>query len=144
MEASQSPTPAPESGMWAPYEPPEIGEKLEVLEEAGAFVLVGVAVREGIKTEHGPRDAVDLTVQTGGEGTRLFSGFSAGIVGQAKRMADGDLPAVCRIVPVHVSRGTTRGLELVQSLAAGADLAAAAKAQRVPIMPVRKDDGIPY
>lgn len=136
------------TGMWAPYVPAEIGEKLDQLEEAGPFVLVEAKIREGIKTEYGPRDAVDLRVQTIDETkTRLFSGFAAGIVGQVSRMEAGNLPAVCRIVKTDTQRGATRGLELVRPLPAGVDLVSIAKALPVPIAPVAvatQTDDIPY
>jgi hypothetical protein len=144
MEAATSPTPS--SGMWAPYEPAEIGESLDILEQVGPFVLLGAVVREGISTQYGPRDAVDLTVQTSEPGkTRLFSGFAAGIVGQCKRVGDGDLPAIAKIVPQATGRGSTRGLELVDRPAAGADLAAIAKACPIPVMPIGgQTNEIPY
>jgi len=138
-------TPPSEGGMWAPYEPPEIGEPLDTLENVPAFVLLGAKVREGVKTEYGPRDAVDLVVQTTTvDVTRLFSGFAAGVVGQAKRITAGDLPAVCRIVKMPTGRGETRGLELVERVPAGADLPALARAQATPIAPIGNTDGIPY
>lgn len=136
-----------QSGMWAPYVPPEIGEKLDELDKIGPFVLLEAKVREGVATSYGPRDAVDLRVATTEAGkTRVFSGFSAGIVGQAKRITAGDLPAVCRIVETNHGRGATRGLELVQLVPTSADVAAIAKAQQVPIAPIQAqhDDGIPY
>ncbi len=141
-----SQTSTPQTGMWAPYEPPEIGEPLDVLEQVDAFVLVDVKVREAVATQYGPRDAVDLTVATTDPGkTRCFSGFSAGIVGQSKRVEAGNLPALCRVVPQTSGRGTTRGLELVQLLVPGADVAAIAKAQRVPIAPLNgQTNEIPY
>ena len=101
-------------GMWAPYEPAPIGEPLELLEEAGEFVLLEARVREGVGTQYGPRDAVDLVVATTEPGvTRMVSGFAAGIVGQVKRQQDGHLPAVARIVSQQTGRGATRALELV-------------------------------
>lgn len=127
-------TPKPTTGMWAPYEPPEIGEPLDTLDKVGPFVLLQVHVREGVATSYGPRDAADLTVATTETGVvRTFSGFAAGVVGMCKRVGDGDLPAVCRIVETQAGRGKTRWLELVQLLPAGADVAAIAKAQPVPI-----------
>jgi hypothetical protein len=147
----------PTSGMWAPYVPPEIGEKLGQLKEAGEFVLVAVTVREGVKTDYGPRDAVDLRVQTiAVDKTRVFSGFSAGIVGQAKRVQPGDLPAVCRIIGKETGRlddngkpYTTDSLELVRQLPAGVDVVTIAQALSVPIAPVapaaaQAHDDIPY
>lgn len=154
MEASQQgPQPQRTSGMWAPYTPPEIGEKLDVL--AGCtFVLVDAAVRDPIEVDFGAegkkmRQPVDLRVQTAEPGvTRLFSGFSAGIVGQVSHMETNDLPALCRIIESNpTGRGTTRGLELVQLLAVDADLATLARAQSPAIMPVRGHDPadpIPY
>lgn len=146
--SAQPNAPKPPSGMWAEYEPPEIGEPLEELAKFGDFLLLAVKVREGIGTAYGARDAVDLAVQTTEQGrTRMFSGFSAGVVGQAKRIEDGDLPAVCRIVETTASRGKTRGLELVRMVDAGADLAAIARAlptQVLPIAPAGAGDDIPY
>lgn len=135
------------SGMWAPYEPPEIGEKLDELDKVGPFVLLAVKVREAVATQFGPRDAVDLTIATTETGVvRSFSGFSAGVVGAAKRVQAGDLPAVCRVVEQQAGQGKTRGLELVQLLPAGADVGAVAKAQPVPIAPIQPHGGddIPY
>jgi hypothetical protein len=155
VEASQSPTPL--TGMWAPYTPPEIGEKLDTLVGVDAFVLVDAVVREPIEvtfTEKGEqvkkmRRPVDLRVATAEAGvTRLFSGFDAGIVGQVERLEPGNLPALCRIINTNpTGRGQTRGLELVQLLAGGADVAAIARAQSTPIMPVKGHepaDPIPY
>jgi hypothetical protein len=125
----------PTAGMWAPA--PEIGEPLETLEEAGQFVLVAIDVRPSVKTEFGDREPVDLTVATTDPvDRRHFSGFSAGVVAQAKRLADGDLPAVCRIVSQPTRKGQTKGLELVRLVNADADLAAIAKALPVPMMPI--------
>lgn len=147
MEASAA-QPERSTGMWAPYDPPEIGEKLDELDKVGPFVLLAVKVREGVSTQYGPRDAVDLTVATTETGVvRSFSGFAAGVVGMAKRVTDGDLPAVCRIVEKQQNRGATKGLELIQLLPAGADIGAVAKAQPVPLAPIQPhadDDDIPY
>lgn len=145
MSAVQQP--GEPSGMWAPYVPAEIGEKFDTLQEAGEFVLVDVKVREGIKTEFGPRDAADLYVQTiDPTKTRLFSGFSKGIAAQCSHVQPGNLPAVCRIVSQATPRGATLGLELVRQLPTGADVASIAKALQVPIAPVAvaAGDGIPY
>jgi hypothetical protein len=143
-------------GMWAAYEPAAIGESLELLEQARQFVLVDVSVREGVPTRYGPRDAVDLVVGTIEPGaTRLVSGFAAGIVGQAKRKRDGDLPAVARIVSQQTSRGTTAALEIVEKVAGDAEaIAEAARRQEIPMQPLNRhangdgnpdgDDGIPY
>jgi hypothetical protein len=143
MSAQPQETPG---GMWAPYEPLEIGEPLDALVEAGQFVLVKLTVRDNIKTEHGLRSAVDLTVQTTiKDATRLFSCFSAGIVGQAKRMVDGDLPAIVKVVDQNTPRGATRALELVGRLDPGADLAGLARSLPTPIGPVGgQTDAIPY
>jgi hypothetical protein len=132
--------------MWAPYEPPEIGESLDELEKLGEFVLVEVRVRENVHTAYGPRDAADLRVQTTQRNlTRLFSGFSAGVVGQSKRVQPGDLPAVCRIVPTEVGRGRTRGLALVRTLEAGAELAKIAVSLATPVLPTPgQADDIPW
>lgn len=136
-----------QTGMWAPYVPPEIGEKLDELDKIGSFVLLEAKVREGVATEYGPRDAVDLRVATTEAGkARVFSGFAAGIVGQCKRIGAGDLPAVCRVIESTTGRGKTRGLELIQLVPAGADVAAIAKGQPVPIAPIQPagGDDIPY
>jgi hypothetical protein len=145
-----------QTGMWAPYEPTAIGEPLELLEEAGEFVLVEASVREGVSTQYGPRDAVDLVVGTIEPGvTRLVSGFAAGIVGQAKRKLDGDLPAVVRIVPRQTGRGATRELDPIAEVDGNAAaIAEAARGLPVPLAPLNTaangegrpagDDGIPY
>lgn len=132
--------------MWAPYEPADVGEPLDTLEQVPAFVLLETHVREGITTQFGPRDAVDLIVQTGIAGeTRLFSGFAAGIVGQAKRLEPGDLPAVCKVVARPTRKGTTRGLELVEKVSPMADVAAIAKSLPTPVMPIgSQTNEIPY
>jgi hypothetical protein len=143
------------AGMWGPYEPAAIGEPLELLEQAGRFVLVDASVREGVATQYGPRDAVDLVVATTEPGvTRLVSGFAAGIVGQVKRKADGDLPAVATIVQQQTGRGATRALQLVEAVPAGTDPSAVAAQLAVPLRPLNGsanghgqpagDDGIPY
>src|SRR5438270_10361895 len=120
MEAASAPK--PETGMWAPYVPPEIGEPLDTLNDVGAFVLVDAKLRDPVEvefTEKGQqvkklRQPVDLVVATADpDVTRLFSGFAAGIVGQVSRLEPGDLPALCRIVKTGTARGETRGLELV-------------------------------
>jgi len=140
MEPATSPT--PETGMWAPYEPAEIGEKLDTLYQIGAFVLLEATVREAVQVEVEPgvkkmREPVDLRVQTTDANVqRVFSGFAAGIVGMAKRVQPGDLPAVCQIVDQPAARGTTRALRLVQRIPAGADVATIAASQPVPIMPI--------
>lgn len=149
MQPDTSSSPTPDSGMWAPYEPPVIGEPLDQLDKVGPFVLLAAKVREGVRTEYGPRDAVDLDVATTDAGViRTFSGFSAGVVGMAKRVTPGDLPAVCRVIETTAGRGKTRGLELVQLVPAGADVAAIAKAQPVPLAPIQPagdtHDDIPY
>ena len=149
MEATQHPSPTPAtSGMWAPYEPPEIGEPLDTLNDVGPFVLVDAHVREGVATQYGARDVVDLVVATAEAGvTRSFSGFAAGVVGQCKRLEPGNLPALVKIVDTTVGRGKTRGLELVQLLGPGADVAAIARAQPAAIMPLKGHDPadpIPY
>lgn len=137
---------AAETGMWAAYEAPTIGESLDVLEQLDAFVLLSVKVREAVPTQHGPRDAVDLVVQTTTPAaTREFSGFAAGIVGQAKRVHASDLPAVCRVVKTEVGRGKTRALVLIQRVAPGGDLAAIARSVGVPLAPINgQSDDIPY
>lgn len=154
MEAASAPK--PETGMWAPYVPPEIGEPLDTLNDVGAFVLVDAKLRDPVEvafTEKGQtvkkqRQPVDLIVATADpDVTRLFSGFAAGIVGQVSRLEAGDLPALCRIVKTSSGRGETRGLELVQPIAAGADLAAIARAQSPAMMPLKGHDPadpIPY
>lgn len=145
------------SGMWQPYEPAAIGEPLDLLEQAQRFVLLDASVREGVATQYGPRDAVDLVVATTEPGvTRLVSGFAAGIVGQVKRKGDGDLPAIAAIVPQQTGRGATRALQLVEKVAASDPASVAAVAARLPV-PLRPlnaaangtgqpagDDGIPY
>lgn len=148
-------TALPESGMWAPYEPVEIGEPLELLEQAGTFVLLVARVRKGVETQYGLRDAVDLEIATTETGTvRKVSGFAAGIVGQVGRMADGDLPVVARISGQATPRGTTKVLMLVQKLEPGADVAVIARSLPTPIQPVNLaangngqpagNDGIPF
>lgn len=149
------------TGMWAPYEPAPIGEPLELLEEAGQFVLVDANVREGVATQYGPRDAIDLVVATTEPGvTRVVSGFAAGIVGQVKRKRDGDLPAIAAIVSQETGRGRTRALEFVGAIDKTAGEQALAEFARgvlppaVPIKPLNAaanghgrpagDDGIPY
>jgi hypothetical protein len=153
MEASIA---TPATGMWSPYEPPTIGEPLDTLNDVGAFVLVDAKVRPPVEVEFQEkgvavkkmRTPVDLTVQTAEEGVvRTFSGFAAGIVGQVERLDPGNLPALCKIVETEVGRGRTRGLELVQLLAAGADLATIARSQPAAIMPIKghdPHDPIPY
>lgn len=150
MEAAS--TPNLRTGMWAPYVPPEIGEPLDTLNDVGAFVLVDAKLRDPVAVEFDGvkkmRQPVDLTVATAeADVTRLFSGFSAGIVGQVSRLEPGNLPALCRIVNTPTGRGQTRGLELVQPIAAGADLAAIARAQSPALMPLKghdPHDPIPY
>lgn len=143
MEASQQP--AARTGMWAPYVPPEIGEPLDTLNDVGAFVLVDAKLRDpvtvefdGVKKQRQPVDLVVATVDA--DVTRLFSGFAAGVVGQVSRLEAGDLPALCRIIKTSSGRGETRGLELMQPIAAGADLAAIARAQSPAMMPLKGHD----
>lgn len=144
MEPATLPTPT--SGMWAPYEAPEIGEKLDTLYQVGSFVLLEATVRDAVEVEVEPgkkkmREPVDLRVQTTDANVqRVFSGFAAGIVGMAKRVTPGDLPAVCRIVDQPTQRGTTRVLELVKLIPAGADVAAIAASLAVPMMPIQAQD----
>jgi len=148
MNAQQQPS----SGMWAPYVPPEIGEKFDVLKTAGEFVLVDVTVREPVDVEiegrKVKRTPADLRVQTiDATKTRLFSGFAAGIVAQCKRFQAGDLPAVVRIVDATTPNGKTTVLEMVKPIAAGANLAAIAGSLPVPIAPIAPStptDDIPY
>lgn len=126
------------SGMWAPYEPATIGEPLELLEEAGTFVLVNATVREGVPTQYGPRDAVDLVVATVAPTVyRTVSGFAAGIVGQVKRKGENDLPAVAKIVSQQTGRGATRALELIKQLedTGASAIAAEAAAQPTQLRP---------
>jgi hypothetical protein len=149
-EVAPQPEPAPTSGMWAPYVPPEIGEPLDTLAQVPAFVLVDAKVREPVDVTFdgttSKRTPVDLRVQTTDPNvTRLFSGFAAGVVGRVKRMQAGDLPAVVKLVDETTPRGRTLGLALVQAVAAGADLAAIAKSLPTPMMPTGSPDGeIPY
>ena len=151
-EKTHSPTPEPGTGMWAPYVPPVIGEPLATLDDVAAFVLVDAQVRPAVELEFDGvkkmRTPVDLTVATAEPGvTRTFSGFAAGIVGQVERLEPGNLPALCRIIDSEVARGKTRGLELVQILEPGADVAAIARAQSTAIMPLKGHDPadpIPY
>lgn len=146
-QTAPHPAEAPTSGMFAPF---ETGEPLAVLEEAGSFVVVDGAVREGIKTEFGERQAFDLKIATTKPGAlRTVSGFSAGIVGQLRRRADGDLPAVCRLTEQDTGKGNpTKVLVLVERIPAGADpgvLAAAAEALPVPMRPLAQPSNeIPY
>jgi hypothetical protein len=154
MEASQHPTPPPAAGtgMWAPYVPPVIGEPLDTLNDVGPFVLVEAQVRPAVPLQFDGqtkmRVPVDLTVATAEPGvTRMFSGFSAGIVGQVERLEPGNLPALVKIVEQEAGRGRTRGLELLQLLGAGADVATIARAQPAAIMPLKghdPTDPIPY
>lgn len=150
MSEVAQPEPAPASGMWAPYEPPEIGEPLDTLKQVPAFVLVDAKVREPVDVEFdgktSKRTPADLIVQTAEAGkTRIFSGFAAGVVGRVKRLEPGNLPAVVKVVEEVTPRGRTLGLALVQTIAAGADLAAIAKGLPTPMMPTGSPDGeIPY
>jgi hypothetical protein len=155
MEAASAPKPT--TGMWAPYVPPEIGEPVATLDDVAGFVLVDAKVREPIEVEFNDggklvkkmRTPFDLRIQTAdADVTRIFSGFDVGIVGQIGNLEEGNLPAVCRVVKTNpTGRGQTRGLELVQLLAPGADLAAIARAQSPAMMPVKghdPNDAIPY
>lgn len=141
------PQPPAPSGMWAPYEPPVIGEEIKVLKEGGSpFVLVAAELRENVKTSFGPKTAVDLTVQTTTPGsTRLFSGFDAGIVGQVSRIEPGNLPAVCEIIEQETGKGKTAGLQLVRQIPRDLDdLAGIAAALPVAVVALAGEDGIPY
>lgn len=127
---------APESGMWAPYVPPTIGEAIDELALLPSFVLLDAKVRENVDTSYGKRTAVDLYVATTTSGeVRVFSGFTAGIVGQAKRKGPNDLPAVARIVDVQLERGATKQLMLLQPVPAGADVGAIAASLPAPLLP---------
>lgn len=124
-------------GMWSEYVPPEIGEPLELLQQAGEFVIVSASIRDGVKTKHGEKSAFDITVQTIQPGaTRLVSGFASGIVAQIRMANADDLPAVARIVETPTPRGTTHTLGLVSKLDPAADLAAVARSLPTPIAPL--------
>lgn len=127
---------APEGGMFGPYVPPTIGEPMDELAKLPSFVLLGAVLREKVATAYGLRTAVDLQVATTVPGEiRVFSGFAAGVVGQVRRKADGELPAVVALHHVQLERGATLELALVQPIAAGADVAALAAAQPAPLPP---------
>ena len=124
----------PESGMFAPYVPPTIGEPLDKLEKLSAFVLLGAVLREGIATAHGTATAVDLHVATTVPGEiRVFSGFAKAAVGQVRRMTAGDLPAVVALRDIKLENGVSREIVLIQPIAAGADVAGIASSLPEPL-----------
>ncbi len=139
-ETQIQPASTPESGMWAPYVPPEIGEPLSMLEEVGPFVLLAGTVRDKVQTQYGETKAFDLTVATTAQGeVRTVSGFGKAIVGQLERMQAGDLPAVCKAIKTDTGReNQARELQLLQLLQAGADVAAVARSLPTPIGPLVK------
>jgi hypothetical protein len=128
------------------FEPFEKAEPLTTLEEVGEFVLLKTKVREGVVTEFGKRAVADLTVATTEPGVvRTFGTFAAGIVGQCRRVEEGDLPSVVLIKPQQADNGMTKVLELVSPLG---DLEPhkAAKKRKSPIAPLPAEaaDPIPF
>lgn len=133
------------------FDPIEYAEDLKQLVAHGTFVLVAGQVRKAVKTEYGSREPVDLRVATivAGE-LRLFGGFSAGVRAQLRNIADGDLPAIVRLVEHDTGQASpTLAIELVDKLelprAAGPErdqlIAAAAAMQAHPIDPKPADPG---
>src|SRR3989304_4011343 len=112
------PTAAVESSAWDEY---VIGEPMSVLEEAVRFVVVAWRLRHGVSTEFGERSAFDVTVATTVPGVyRTASGFAAGIVGQIRRAAASDLPAVCELAERDTGKASpTKILRLVSRLERG-------------------------
>lgn len=101
------------SSMWDPIEP--LGERFDLLHEAGAFVLVAAAVRPKIETAYGERNPVDLTVATTEPGvTRKFSGFGGALVAQVRQLGANDLPALVKFTTVSTPNGEGLAIGLIK------------------------------
>jgi hypothetical protein len=77
--------------------------------EGYTFKVTRAAIRSGVQTDYGVKDAVDVYVEVDGK-SYVYSGFAKGIIAQVRNADEGDFPFYATMEKIQVKKGQTLNL----------------------------------